>query len=112
MNQSVRLAKCLSPLQIRPTGVIAPCPKLSILSHASIIAAFAQLERDTIVQRTRAGLDAARAHGRIGGRPSKVDARELTTIKKLVASGEHSRAEIASMTGISHATLYRVISSL
>lgn len=78
----------------------------------TIMAAFAQLERDTIVERTRAGLDAAKAQGRVGGRPSKVDAKKLTTIKKLLASGDHSRAEIASMTGISQATLYRVISTL
>lgn len=78
----------------------------------TIMAAFAQLERDTIVERTRAGLDAAKAQGRVGGRPSKVDAKKLTTIKKLLASGAHSRAEIASMTGISQATLYRVIATL
>lgn len=78
----------------------------------TIMAAFAQLERDTIVERTRAGLDAARAKGRVGGRPSVVDPKKLATIKKLVASGEHSRAEIATMMGISQATLYRAISTL
>ncbi|MEV8174090.1 recombinase family protein [Microbacterium sp. NPDC079176] len=78
----------------------------------TIMAAFAQLERDTIVQRTRAGLDAAKAQGRVGGRPSVVDPKKLATIKKLVNSGDHSRADIARMTGISQATLYRVISSL
>lgn len=78
----------------------------------TILAAFAELERATMIERTRAGLDAAKAQGRAGGRPSKVDAKKLTTIKKLLASGEHSRAEIASMTGISQATLYRVISTL
>jgi DNA invertase Pin-like site-specific DNA recombinase len=78
----------------------------------TIMAAFAQLERDTIVQRTRAGLDAAKAKGRIGGRPSVVDAKKLATIKKLVKSGDHSRADIARMTEISPATLYRVLQSL
>ncbi|MDF2562274.1 MAG: recombinase family protein [Microbacterium sp.] len=78
----------------------------------TIMAAFAQLERDTIVERTRAGLDAARAKGRVGGRPSVVDAKKLATIKKLLASGDHSRADIARMTHISQATLYRVLSTL
>lgn len=41
-----------------------------------------------------------------------MDAKKLATIKKLLASGEHTRAGIASMTGISQATLYRVISTL
>lgn len=78
----------------------------------TIMAAFAQLERDTIVQRTRAGLDAAKAQGRVGGRPSVVDPKKLATIKKLVNSGDHSRADIARMTGISQATLYRVLATL
>ena len=77
----------------------------------TIMAAFAQLERDTIVERTRAGLDAAKAKGRVGGRPSVVDAKKLATIKKLVKSGDHSRADIARMVAISPATLYRVIAT-
>lgn len=78
----------------------------------TVMAAFAQLERDTIVERTRAGLDAAKAKGKVGGRPSVVDAKKLATIKKLVASGDHSRADIARMVEISPATLYRVLSTL
>ena len=39
----------------------------------TIVAAFAQLERDTMIERTRAGLAAAAANGRKGGRPRKVD---------------------------------------
>lgn len=78
----------------------------------TVMAAFAQLERDTIVERTRAGLDAARAKGKVGGRPSVVDPKKLATIKKLVASGDHSRADIARMVGVSQATLYRVLSTL
>lgn len=78
----------------------------------TIMAAFAQLERDTIVERTRAGLAAAKAQGKVGGRPSVVDAKTLTKIKKLIASGDHSRADIAQMTGISQATLYRVLKTL
>jgi DNA invertase Pin-like site-specific DNA recombinase len=39
----------------------------------TITAAFAQLERDTMIERTRGGLAAAAANGRKGGRPRKVD---------------------------------------
>lgn len=53
----------------------------------TIMSAFAELERDRIVERTRAGLDAAKAKGKIGGRPLEVDATKLATIKKLTASG-------------------------
>lgn len=78
----------------------------------TIMAAFAQLERDTIAERTRAGLEAAKAKGKVGGRPSVVDAKKLTTIRSLVASGDHSRTDIARMVGISPATLYRVLQTL
>lgn len=78
----------------------------------TIMAAFAQLERDTIAERTRAGLEAAKAKGKVGGRPSVVDAKKLTTIRSLVTSGDHSRADIARMVGISPATLYRALQTL
>lgn len=78
----------------------------------TILAAFAELERSTMAERTRAGLDAAKAKGKVGGRPSVVDAKKLATIKKLTASGDHTRAEIARMVGISPATLYRILPSL
>lgn len=78
----------------------------------TIMSAFAQLERDTIVERTRAGLDSARAQGKVGGRKSVVDDKKRAKIKSLLASGEHTRAEIADMVKISPATLYRVIETL
>ena len=45
----------------------------------TIMAAFAQLERDTMIERTRAGLAAAAANGRKGGRPRKVDDADAAT---------------------------------
>lgn len=78
----------------------------------TILSAFAELERATMVERTRAGLEAAKAKGKVGGRPSVIDPKKLATIKKLTASGEHTRADIARMVGISPATLYRVLQTL
>jgi DNA invertase Pin-like site-specific DNA recombinase len=75
----------------------------------TIMTAFAQLERDTLVERTRAGLESARAQGRVGGRPPKVNAMMLERIRKLVASGDYTRAEIAQMVQLSRATLYRAL---
>jgi DNA invertase Pin-like site-specific DNA recombinase len=76
----------------------------------TIMAAFAELERSTMLERTRAGLDAAKAKGKVGGRPSVIDSKKLATIKKLAASGDHTRKEIADMVKVSPATLYRVLS--
>lgn len=77
----------------------------------TVMAAFAQLERDTIVERTRAGLEAAKAQGRTGGRPPAIDAKKEATIRSLLKSGDHSRAEIARMAGVSSATLYRYLAT-
>jgi len=69
------------------------------------MAAFAELERDMIHQRTMAGL-AARAQGRVGGRPSVMDADKLAAATARLARGE-SPAQIAKALGVSRATLYR-----
>ena len=53
----------------------------------TIMAAFAQLERDTMIERTRAGLLAAAANGRKGGRPRKVDDADAAKARKLRDKG-------------------------
>jgi DNA invertase Pin-like site-specific DNA recombinase len=78
----------------------------------TVMAAFAELERSTMLERTHAGLAAAKAQGRVGGRPRALDAKKLAQVRKLVKSGDHTRAEIAKMVGISPATLYRVLADL
>jgi len=72
----------------------------------TVMAAFAELERDMIHQRTMAGLAAARAQGRVGGRPSVMDAYKLAAATARMARGE-SPAQIAKALGVSRATLYR-----
>lgn len=49
----------------------------------TIMAAFAQLERDTMIERTRAGLAAAAANNRHGGRPRKMDAAVAARAREL-----------------------------
>jgi len=72
----------------------------------TVFQAFSQFERDLIVQRTKEGLNSARARGRKGGRP-KVNERELKKALKLYKSEQYSVSEIVEMTGISRATIYR-----
>ena len=58
------------------------------------------MERDVIRQRTKAGLEAARARGRIGGRPVlHPDARKLQRARELYEKKEMSVAEIMALTG-------------
>ena len=75
----------------------------------TIMAAFAQLERDTMIERTRAGLAAAAANGRKGGRPRKVDHADAAKARALRDKGVVA-ADIAKMLGVSRATAYRYLS--
>ena len=64
----------------------------------TITAAFAQLERDTMIERTRAGLVAAAANGRKGGRPRKVDDADAAKARQLREKGI-TASDIAKMLG-------------
>ena len=75
----------------------------------TIMAAFAQLERDTMIERTRAGLLAAAANGRKGGRPRKVDDTDAAKARQLRDKGI-AATDIAKMLGVSRATAYRYLS--
>lgn len=75
----------------------------------TIMAAFAQLERDTMIERTRAGLAAAAANGRKGGRPRKVDDADAAKARNLRDRGI-AATDIAKMLGVSRATVYRYLS--
>jgi DNA invertase Pin-like site-specific DNA recombinase len=74
----------------------------------TIMAAFAQLERDTTIERTRAGLVAAAANGRKGGRPRKVDDAAAAKARQLKKKGI-AVTDIAKLLGVSRATVYRYL---
>ena len=73
-----------------------------------IFAALAQFERSLIVERTKAGLAAARTRGRMGGRP-KLDVTDprITTARTLHRDKSLSIAEICATLRVSKSTLYR-----
>ena len=73
-----------------------------------LFAAFAEFERNLIQERSAAGRAAARARGRLGGRPEKLDNRELEMLRTLVATGTPIK-DIAQMWGISRTTVYRYL---
>jgi hypothetical protein len=73
-----------------------------------VVGAMAEFERSLIKERTRAGLDAARAQGRTGGRPAVMNDDMLTVARARRAKGESVNA-LARALGVSRATLYRHI---
>jgi DNA invertase Pin-like site-specific DNA recombinase len=76
-----------------------------------MMAAFAELERDLIHERTMAGLAAARAQGRRGGRPTVMDGDRLAAARARRAAGE-SPTQIAKALGVSRASVYRHLASV
>lgn len=74
----------------------------------TILSSLAQFERDVLVERTREGLNAARARGRCGGRP-KSDESSVNKAIALYNTKQYSLKEITELTGVSKSTLYRAI---
>lgn len=73
-----------------------------------MIGALAEFERDLIRERTQAGLASARARGRLGGRPKKLDDKKKEMARSLYAA-KSSVKDICGTLGISKATLYRYL---
>lgn len=73
-----------------------------------LFAALAEIEREVLVERTRSGLDAARARGRVGGRPVVVDGERLAAARQLIDSGQ-SVVSVARTLGVGRSSLYRAI---
>jgi DNA invertase Pin-like site-specific DNA recombinase len=73
-----------------------------------MMASMAELERDIIIERTRAGLEAARSRGKHGGRPS-ADQKKLNMAYQMYLSKEYPVHEICKELQLGRSTLYRFI---
>src|SRR5512147_1818278 len=76
-----------------------------------VFGALAEFERDLIRERTQAGLQAARARGRQGGRPRLLDATKLSQARSLHQDPANTIAAICATLGIARATFYRHLAS-
>ena len=71
-----------------------------------VFGALAEFERNLILERTQAGLSAARARGRLGGRPKSLDADKKQVVIDLYNEKKLTVKKICEMMGISKPTLY------
>jgi len=74
-----------------------------------MMAALAEMERDLIRERTMAGLAAARARGRKGGRKLALTERQIAQARLLLSHPDQTMEAIASSLGVSRSTLYRAL---
>jgi DNA invertase Pin-like site-specific DNA recombinase len=74
-----------------------------------MVGAFAEFERSMLRERTKAGLDAARAEGRIGGRRPKLSLQQQAEIRKMVTRDDKTAADAARLFKIHPATVSRLL---
>ena len=74
-----------------------------------MVGAFAEFERAMLRERTKAGLEAARADGRIGGRRPKLSPQQQAEIRKMVTRGDKTAADAARLFKIHPATVSRLL---
>jgi DNA invertase Pin-like site-specific DNA recombinase len=72
-----------------------------------VFGALAEFERSIIRERTRAGLEAARARGKKGGRPPALGAKDLAAAKAMLSDPEITMEEVAKRLKVAPSTLYR-----
>ena len=74
-----------------------------------MVGSFAEFERAMLKERTKAGLDAARKDGRVGGRRPKLKPQQQLEILKLVKKGKKTAADAARLFGVHRATVSRLL---
>ncbi|MBL0529393.1 recombinase family protein [Aeromonas caviae] len=72
-----------------------------------LFSALAEFERNLLRERTKVGLAAARARGRLGGRKPKLNAKQISHIKTLLCEPNVSVTELARDYGVSRTTIYK-----
>lgn len=108
------LVQIVTDLEQRGIGFESLSEKIETGSAAGklifhVFAALAEFERGLIRERTQAGLAAARARGRAGGRKPKLDEQRVREIKALLRDPDIQVSEVARRYGISRTTLYKYV---
>ena len=115
LGRSLRhLIDVVADLERRGVGFVSLTESLDtttpggrLLFH--VFGALAEFEAALIRERTMAGLAAARARGRTGGRPTVWTEDKLKTARVMRASGDYDVSTIAKVLGVSRASVYRAL---
>jgi DNA invertase Pin-like site-specific DNA recombinase len=75
----------------------------------NVFASINQFEREFLIERTRSGLESARRHGRVGGRPKKLTDADVKQMAHLMAKPDRNVRGICKRFGISRSSLYRLL---
>lgn len=76
-----------------------------------LFGALAEFERELTRERTKAGLAAARARGRKGGRPAKLNAERIRIAERLLKDPESTVSEVARTLGVHRSTLHKALTA-
>ncbi len=120
LGRSVRhLIEAVNQFEARGIGFVSLQENIDTTTSTGrlvfhIFSALAQFERDLISERTKAGLEAARRRGRVGGRRTVMSPDKLKVIRDLYEDPKSKLTvqEIADTVGVSRATVYRHLSSV
>ena len=106
------LVKIIAELENQGIAFESLCEKIETGSAAGklvfhVFAALAEFERNLIRERTKAGLAAARARGRKGGRKPSLNEKDIREIKSLLRDPQAQVSDVAKKYGVSRTTLYK-----
>jgi DNA invertase Pin-like site-specific DNA recombinase len=107
------LIRIVNDLEARGIGFASLTENIDTTTPAGklvfhVFGALAEFERNLIRERTQAGLKAARARGRNGGRPKKLTDKERAMARSLMADPANDVVEVAKRFGVHRSTLYRI----
>ncbi len=90
-------------------GAVAAGGHAGGVAAGPVFGALAQFEQEIIRDRTVAGLTAARARGRVGGRPSKLSAEQVRQARRMYDARELTVEQIGAVLGVSRTSIYRAL---